>query len=62
MDSPRIKAARNGDVHYEGSQCKKCGTKTKYTSTGNCVQCIKTANSEKRKQVKELLAQARVAA
>lgn len=59
MDSPRLKAARNGEVHYEGSQCRKCGTTAKYTSTGNCVQCIKTANVEKRKKVRELLAQAR---
>lgn len=62
MKNPRMKAAEQGKTHYEGQPCKTCGTTQKYTSTGNCVQCSKTATAEQRRKVRELLAQAKAGA
>lgn len=54
-----MKAAEQGKTHYEGQPCKTCGSTLKYTSTGNCVPCSKTATAEQRRKVRELLAQAK---
>ena len=59
MDSPRLKAARNGDVHYEGSQCRKCGTTTKYTRNGSCVHCAKQAVMKKNQMMRNLIDEAK---
>lgn len=59
MNNPRIKAAEQGQTHYQGKPCKTCDNTLRYTSTGNCVQCAKAITTEQRRKVREFLARAR---
>lgn len=41
MDSRRIYAAKDGQIHYEGLPCKHGHGTTRYVITGRCVVCDK---------------------
>ena len=62
MDSPRMKAAREGKTHYNGQPCKTCGETYRYTSTAQCVACNKVKTEAQREKVRELLRAARAEA
>lgn len=59
MNSPRFTAAKNGEVHYTGSPCRKCGSTTRYVTTGVCVECAKAASNAQREKVQAIIKQAR---
>lgn len=59
MKSPRLKAAEQGNTHYDGQPCRTCGNTLKYTSTGNCVVCTRAKTNDHRAKVRELLEKAK---
>jgi hypothetical protein len=62
MEKPRIAAATKGEVHYEGSPCRNCGSTLRYVSTGQCVACVKTKTESRREEIRELIRAARAEA
>lgn len=59
MLSNRIEAASKGHKHFDGVECKTCGGTQRYTSTGGCVACAKSANKRFLANVKAQLKQAK---
>lgn len=53
--NPDLEVARlMGDKTYEGSVHTKCGTTTRYTSTGSCVFCAVDKQQNQRRILKRL--------
>lgn len=59
MDSNRLKAAKEGKTHYDGSACKTCGETMRYVSTGQCVACNKIRTYSQREKIRDLIRAAR---
>ena len=39
--SPKQQAIANGDTHYKGAPCSRCGHVLRYTVSSSCVDCNK---------------------
>lgn len=59
MRTPRVDAAAKGEVRYTGQACKKCGNAVRYTSTSQCVECVKTRTYDARHKIRGMLKKAR---
>lgn len=54
MENSRLKAAEMGQKTYFGDKpCRNNHTSERYTTTGNCIQCIKDKNAAIRQQLKD---------
>ena len=53
LNSPRNRAAINGDRYFDSSSCKNCGTTQKFTENGSCVQCNRVRTRERARRKKE---------
>ena len=53
--TPRIQAATEGRKRYETKPCKRCGSTTRYTSSGACVACTGARTITRDKRIRELL-------
>jgi hypothetical protein len=55
----RKSAAAAGRTKFIGSTtCDECGTRTRYTLNGGCIECARSRARRQRKEIKELLEQA----
>ena len=36
----RYDAFHNGQIHYNGAPCKKCGNTLRYTTNYSCIVCV----------------------
>lgn len=46
--SKRQEALSTGKTTYESNPCKKCSSVRRYTSCGNCIQCLLNRRAEER--------------
>ena len=58
----RLQAAAEGLTTYEGSPCRKCKKKTRFTSNGNCVVCARASSRIARLRVRDLMLAAKESA
>lgn len=49
----RYEAILEGEVRYDGRPCRNCGTTTKFTLSGACVECNRRKCAENRVVVME---------
>lgn len=52
----QLEAAAQGRVRFEYKPCNKCGTTTRYTSSGGCVKCNLDAALRRHNLIRETLA------
>lgn len=57
--TPRFVAAQNGQSHYEGSPCRKCGGTLRYTVSCNCVACANKGTNATHAKIREILRNAK---
>lgn len=55
MTTERLKAAKDGKLHYDGKECPKCGSTQRYTKSGVCVVCTKAKIASDRAKIKALI-------
>ena len=48
----RYDAYHNGQIHYNGAPCKKCGNTLRYTTNYSCVLCESKRIKRKNKNIK----------
>ena len=54
-ETPRLAAALARLPHYEGRECPKCAKTLRYTSSGQCVACVKARGSASTDRIRALL-------
>lgn len=63
MLSIRMKAAKNGEKYYHGSNCKNCNETKKSTANASCVKCSNERAAfyvkRQRQKIQELLNKAK---
>lgn len=57
--SPRQQAASRGDVTYEGTECSRCGSTTRYVLCRNCVACVKSRSKKAYQQMRDAVLRSR---
>ena len=48
----RYDAFHNGQIHYNGAPCKKCGNTLRYTTNYSCIVCESKRIKRKNKEYK----------
>ena len=55
LPTSQIEAARQQLKHYQGQPCTKGHPGIRYTSSGQCVECVASATEARRERIRKLL-------
>jgi hypothetical protein len=59
MASKRMEAAERGDIKFQSSPCRVCGSLDRYVMSGACVECAKSRNRDYSTRIKQAIAEGR---
>ena len=59
MASKRMEAAERGEVKFQSSPCRVCGSLDRYVMSGACVECAKSRNRDYAARLKQVIEEGR---